>query len=172
MEVNWVVTIAIGALISIPVGFLVNLLTPRLQNRLSRNSVNIRNRNLSKLRARLARLETYAQDKSALFLDIVDIFAVALILLIGGLACFGLAALFFVSVEVMGIPLLGVMQSGDFSSVFSVLISLCFALAALALWCWALFEISKIDVITYKNIPAAIARLNARIGSLANGKKE
>ena len=68
MDVNWTVTILVGAALSFPVGILANLLTPRVQDWLVERSITSRGKTLERLTAEYERLCRLRDHPSRLWL--------------------------------------------------------------------------------------------------------
>jgi len=70
-NVNWIVTLIIGALLSIPVGIFVNIVTPNARDWMSKYSLKIRESNVLRLNQELSYLEYYKLNRNLIYIPVI-----------------------------------------------------------------------------------------------------
>jgi hypothetical protein len=65
-EVNWLLSLAVGLILSVPFGIATNLLTPRIQELLERQTITARGKTVARLKADYERIKRLHDDPTLL----------------------------------------------------------------------------------------------------------
>jgi flagellar biosynthesis protein FlhB len=70
MEVNWIITLLIGSLLSIPISVLANLMTPVFQKWFEKQAGSVRNKSLARLKREYERVKNFREQPTLLQLAV------------------------------------------------------------------------------------------------------
>jgi hypothetical protein len=96
MDINWTVTLLLGAVLSIPFGILANLLTPRVQDWLVKRSLTSRGKTLARLKQEYEGICKLRDDSSLLGLRTTQMIFMALGTFFGIILILALMPVFYV----------------------------------------------------------------------------